>query len=217
MAAGENDPDFIYFALKVEAATGNPHQLFRRMNQASLGEPKNPAYMFGKAIALARLDRSGEAEAAFDQALSLDPGNYLLQREKAVHYFDRNRYQDALPLLMRLSQSQPKDEVVLYYLGRVYQQQRQSDLALASMERVYSLNPAFVEVYLNLGILYGEKGQLGKAHYFLGLHSLTARAYPTALFHFKKALANMPLTDPHYSRLQSQIARLEKMKVKVAN
>ncbi|MFZ2087947.1 MAG: M48 family metalloprotease [Desulfobaccales bacterium] len=217
MAAGDEDPDFQYFALKVEATTGNPHQLFRRMSQSHLGDPKNPVYLFGKAIALARLDRPEEAEAAFDQALSLDPRNYVLQREKALQYFDRNRYQEALPLLMRLSQSQPKDEVVLYYLGRVYQQQRQTDLALASMERVYSLNPAFVEVYLNLGTLYGEKGRLGLAHYFLGLHSLTARAYPTALFHFKKALTNMPITDPHYSRLQGQIARLEKMKVKVAN
>jgi hypothetical protein len=56
---------------------------------------------------------------------------------------------------------------------------------------------------------------LGLAHYYLGLHSLTARALPTALFHFKKALANLSLNDPRYSRVKDQIARLEKMKVKV--
>ena len=217
IVAGENITDFSYFALKVEATSGNPHQLFRRMAQASQSEPKNPVYLYGKALALTRLDRTEEAEVALNQALSLDPGNYLLQREKAVNYFDRNRYQEALPLLMRLSQSHPQDEVILFYLGRIYQEQKHTDLALAAMERVYSLNPALVEVYLNLGTLYGEKGRLGPAHYFLGLHSLTARAYPTALFHFRKALANMPLTDPHYSRVQAQIARLEKMKVKVAN
>jgi predicted Zn-dependent protease len=217
MVSEQNGSDFSYFALKVEATSGNPHQLFRRMVQASKSEPKNPVYLYGKALALARLDRAEEAEAALNQALSLDPGNYLLQRERAVNYFDRNRYQEALPLLMRLSQTQPLDEVVLFYLGRIYQEQKQTDLALAAMERVYSLNPALVEVYLNLGTLYGEKGRLGPAHYFLGLHSLTARAYPTALFHFRKALVNMPLTDPHYSRVQAQIARLEKMKVKVVN
>ncbi len=83
------------------------------------------------------------------------------------------------------------------------------------MERVQALNPAFVEVYHNLGTLYGEKGRLGLAHYYLALHSLTARAYPTALFHFKKAMANMSTTDPQYSRVRDQIARLEKMKVRV--
>ena len=133
----------------------------------------------------------------------------------AIQYFERNRYQQALPILVRLSQTHSQDEVVLYYLGRIYQEQRQFGDALAAMERVQTLNPAFVEVYQNLGTLYGEEGRLGLAHYYLGLHSLTSRAYPTALFHFKKALVNMPLSDPHYGRVRDQIARLEKMKVRV--
>jgi len=210
-----DNPEFPYFALKVDSTTGNPHLLLRRMTQASIQEPKNPVYIYGKGLALSRLDRLEEAEVAFQQGLKLDPGNYIIQRELAIHYFDRNRYQQALPMLVRLGQTHSQDEVVLYYLGRIYQEQRQTDDALAAMERVQSLNPAFIEVYHHLGTLYGEKGRLGLAHYYLGLHSLTARAYPTALFHFKKALANMPITDPHYSRVKDQIARLEKMKVRV--
>lgn len=217
ISQGHNSPDFKYFAMKVESTCGNPHQLLRRMTQASLGDPKNPVYLYGKGLALSRLDRLEEAEATFQQALNLDPGNYLIQREIAIHYFERNRYQQALPLLLRLSQTHGQDEVVLFYLGRIYQEQRRTDEALAAMERVQSLNPALIEVYQNLGTLYGEKGRLGLAHYFLGLHSLTARAYPTALFHFRKALVNMPLSDPYYSRVKDQIARLEKMKVRVSN
>ncbi len=214
---GHNNPEFEYFALKVEATCGNPHQLLRRMTQACIREPQNPLYAYGKGLALGRLERSEEALAAYQQALNLDPKNTIVQREIAAHYFERNRYQQALPILLRLSQSQPQDEVVLYYLGRIYQENRQIDKALAAMERVQALNPAFVEVYHNLGILYGEKGRLGLAHYYLGLHSLKARAYPTALFHFNKALVNMPVSDPHYSEVRSQIARLEKMKIRVEN
>jgi predicted Zn-dependent protease len=208
-------PDFPYFKMKVEATSGNPHMLLRRMTQAFIQEPKNPVYLYGKALALAKLDHQEEAEATLQQGLNLDPGNYVIQREMAVQYFERNRYQQALPLLVRLGQTHPQDEVVLYYLGRIYQEQHQTGEALAAMERVQALNPAFVEVYQSLGTLYGEEGRLGLAHYYLGLHSLTAKAYPTALFHFKKALANMPLTDPHYSRVKDQIARLEKMKVRI--
>jgi|UniRef100_A0A7C3Z0X1 predicted Zn-dependent protease len=212
-----NNPDFNYFALKVESTGGNPYQMLRRMTQAAIREPNNPVYLYGKGLALGRLGRPEEAEEEFQEALKLDPGNFIIQREIAIQYFERNRYQQALPLLLRLSQTHAQDEVVLYYLGRIYQEQRQTDQALAAMERVQSLNPAFVEVYQNLGTLYGETGRLGLAHYYLGLHSLTSRAYPTALFHFKKSLAYMPITDPRYSRVRDQITRLERMKVRVAN
>lgn len=210
-----NTPDFKYFALKVEAASGNPHQLLRRLTQECLKDPGNPLHYFGKALALARLERPTEALAEFRQGLSLDPGNFFLRRELAVFYFERNRYPEALSLLEALAQSQPQDEATLYYLGRIYQERHEVDKALAAMERVHSLNPAYLEVYHHLGILYGEKGQLGLAHYFLGLHSLKARAYPTALFHFRKALVNLPAGDPHCGEVRSQIARLEKMRIRV--
>jgi predicted Zn-dependent protease len=209
------NPEFQYFTLKVDALSGSGYQLLRRMTQAAIHEPKNPAYLYGKALALAKLDHPEEARAALQRGLDLDPGNYIIRREMAIQDFERNRYQQALPQFQRLSQTHSQDEVVLYYLGRIYQEQRQYGEALAAMERVQAMNPAFIEVYQNLGTLYGEEGRLGLAHYYLGLHALTARAYPTALFHFKKSLANMPLSDPHYGRVRDQIARLEKMKVRV--
>lgn len=208
-------PEFDYFALKVEATCGKPQQFLRRMTQACIREPQNPVNFYGKGLALARLERSEEALAAFQQGLALDPGNRFLQREMAIHLLERNRSQQALPLLLRLIQKDPQDEVTLYYLGLTYMQNRQLDQALAAFERVQTLNPAFIAVYHNLGIVYGEKGRLGLAHYFLGLHSLKARAYPTALFHFQKALVNLPATDPHYPEVRQQIARLEKLKVRV--
>jgi predicted Zn-dependent protease len=211
-----DSPEYHYFALKVESSCGNPHLLLRRMTQACIREPKNPLYQYGKALALGKLDRSEEALATLQQALNLDPDNFIVQREMAAQYFEQNRYQQALPILLRLRQNHAQDEAVLYYLGRIYQEQHQTDQALAAMERVHSLNPAFVEVYHNLGTLYGEKGRLGLAHYYLGLHSLRAKAYPTALFHFKKAQVNMPVSDPHYREVRDQIDRLEKMKVRLS-
>jgi beta-barrel assembly-enhancing protease len=209
-----DSPEFHYFALKVASIYGKPFQLLRRMTQASVREPHDPLYHYGKALALGKLERETEALEALKRALELDPENAIVQRELAGCYFENNRYEQALPILIRLRQRHPQDEVTLYYLGRIFQERHQNDQALAAMERVQSLNPAFVEVYHDLGTLYGEQGRLGLAHYYLGLHSLRARAYPTALFHFKKAQANMPVSDPHYPDLRSQITRLEKMKVK---
>jgi len=209
--------DFQYFSVRLEATVGNPGQFLRRMTQEAIRDPKNPVYYYGQALAQTRLEKTEEAISAFKQALSLSPANPLIQRDLAICYFQRNRYQEALPLLNDLSQRYPQDDVVLYYLGRIYQERKQNDQALSLFVKVNNLNPALTEVYYNLGTLYGEKGQIGLAHYYLGIHSLRSRALPTALFHFRKAMQNLPTTDLHYAEVKNQVARLEKMRVRVPN
>lgn len=212
-----NSEEFQYFTLKMEALSGNASLLLRRMTQESLREPNNPRFHYGKALALAKLSRSEEAVAEFQKALSLAPNNVLIQRDLAIHAFNQNRFAEAQQSLERLAQSHPQDEAALYYLGRIYQEKKQTDRALSLLEKVHNLNPTFVDVYHNLGILYGEKGKLGLAHYYLGFHSLKAKAYPLALFHFKKALPDLASSDPRYNETRRQIARLTKMRVRVQN
>ena len=212
-----NSPDFEYFTIKLAALTGNPNQLLRRMTQDSLREPNNPAFQYGKALALAKLEQHSEALAAFQQALRLAPDNRLIKRDLAIYYFDHNQYPEALQKLNELSRRYPQDDVVLYYLGRIYQENKKTDQALPLFEKVHNLNPAFSEVYYNLGTLYGEKGQMGLAHYYLGFHSLRVRALPTAMFHFQKALKNLSPGDSRYIEVQTQLTRLERMKVRVRN
>jgi predicted Zn-dependent protease len=217
LPTGVSNPEFQYFAIRVEATAGSSNQMLRRMTQDSLREPQNPIFHYGKALALANLERGDEALAEFQQAVQLAPGNYLIQRDLAIYYFQRNRYMDASKILEELSRQHPQDEAVLYYLGRIYQERRQYDQALALFEKVHKLNPAFIEVYYNLGTVYGEKKQLGPAHYYLAFHSLKTKALPVALFHFRKALTNLNASDPRYPEVKRQIARLEKMRVRVHN
>jgi len=212
-----DNPDFRYFQVKLDAYCGNANQLSRRMTQEAIREPQNPVWQYGKALALAKMDKTDEAIASFQQALKLDPANPMIQRDLAIFYFGQNRYQDSQRLLDQLSQRYPQDDVVLYYLGRIYQERKQLDRALPLFEKVHKLNPAYGEVYLNLGTAYGEKGQLGLAHYYLGFHSLRAKALPTALFHFRRALKNLSPGDVRYSEVQQQVSRLEKMKIRLPN
>ena len=212
-----NNPDFEYFTIKLESICGNPNQLLRRMTQEGLRETHNPAFQYGRALALSKLERHDEALAAFQQALRLAPDNRLIKRDLAIFYFNHNQYPEALQKLNELSQRYPQDDVILYYLGRIYQESKKRDQALPLFEKVHKLNPAFSEVYYNLGTLYGEKGQMGLAHYYLGFHSLKVKALPTAMFHFQKALKNLSPNDSHYREVQAQLTRLEKMKVRVRN
>ncbi len=173
-----NDPDFQYFTIKLNSICGNPHQLLRGMTQDASREPQNPVFAYGRALALAKLDRPGDAAAAFQQALKLDPENHIIQRELAIFDFDQNHYPEANQLLEELTRQDPQDEVALYYLGRICEERKQLDQAISLYEKAYRLNPTYAQVYYNLGTLYGEKGQLGRAHYYLGLYSLRAGALP---------------------------------------
>ena len=212
-----HNPDFQYFTIKLASLCANPNQLLRRMTQDGLREPDDPAFQYGRALALAKLERRDEALAAFQQALRLSPDNRLIKRDLAIFYFNHNQYPEALQGLTELSQRYPQDDVVLYYLGRIYQESKKNDLALPLFEKVHKLNPAFSEVYYNLGTLYGEKGQLGRAHYYLGFYSLKVKALPTAMYHFHKALKNLSPNDPYYTEVRTQLTRLQKMKVRVHN
>jgi predicted Zn-dependent protease len=213
----KDNPDFQYFTIKLASISGNPHQLMRRMTQEALHDPKNAAFPYGQALALAKLEKHDEALAAFQRALRLDPSNHLIKRDLAIFYFDHNNYPEALASLNEISLRYPQDDVALYYLGRIYQERKQINQALPLFEKVHKLNPTFSDVYYNLGTLYGEKGQLGPAHYYLGFYSLKAKAYPTALFHFRKALTYLTPDDARYIEVKRQVARLQKLRVRVQN
>ena len=87
------------------------------MTQEGLREPNNPAFQYGRALALAKLDQDVEALAAFQQALRLAPDNRLIKRDMAIFYFDHNQYPEALQKLNELSQRYPQDDVVLVLSG----------------------------------------------------------------------------------------------------
>jgi predicted Zn-dependent protease len=212
-----DNPAFHFFTTKLESLSANPNQLLRRMSQEALHEPDNPVFPYGRALALAKLDRDDEALAAFQRALRLAPDNPLVKRDLAIFYFDHNKFAEASQSLNELSQRYPYDDVSLYYLGRIYQEQKKVDQALPLFEKAHKLNPTFSDVYYNLGTIYGQKGQLGLAHYYLAFYSLYVKALPTAMFHFQKAVKDLSPGDPHYTEARLQLTRLEKMKVRVRN
>jgi predicted Zn-dependent protease len=212
-----DNPAFHFFTTKLASLTGNPNQLLRYMTQEERHEPKDAVYPYGCALALDKLDRDNDALAAFHKALQLDPNNPVIKQDLAIFYYDHNNYAEALPRFNELSQRYPHDSVSLYYMGRIYQEQKKIDQALPLFEKAHKLNPTFSDVYLNLGTLYGQKGELGLAHYYLGFYSLYAKALPTAMFHFQRAVKDLSPGDPRYYAAREQLTRLVKMRVRVRN
>lgn len=208
-------PGFTYFKLRLRALYGNPHRMLRNLKRRLAKDPNNAPLKYCLALVYRRLGQRPQALATYRDALALEPRNTMIKRDLAILYYESNLFSKAQPLFDELLQRHPHDEVALYYLARIKQDQHRSDEALALFEKVHGLNPGFTEVYYNLGTLYGEKKQLGLAHYYLGLHSRLAKNLPTALFHFRKALNYLPNHARYYREAQQEVARLEKMRVRV--
>lgn len=213
--ASHSSPAFTYFKLRLETMYGNPHRMLRELKRRLAEDPDSVPLKYCLALVYQRLGQRAEAIEAYEEALAREPHNRMIKRDLAVFYYESNRLPEAQTQLEELLRDNPRDEVALYYLGRIKQDRHLWDEALALFEKVNGLNPSFTEVYYNLGTIYGEKKQLGLAHYYLGLHSRLAKDLSTALFHFRKALAYLSPQERCYHEVQEEVARLEKMRVRV--
>jgi predicted Zn-dependent protease len=208
---------FTFFRQRLEALYGNPQRLKRELLIRLSREPDNISNRYALALVYKRLGDRSKALEAYQQALAASPNNDLIKRDLAIFNYESNRPQEAQNLLQELLRRNPKDAVSLYYTGLILQDRHQVDEALSLFEKLNTLDPNFTEVYYNLGTLYGEKQRLGPAHYYLGRHSRLAKDLPTALFHFRKALTQLVPSDKLYAEAQLEVARLERMKVRVRN
>jgi predicted Zn-dependent protease len=209
-------PEFTYFKQRLEALYGNPGRMQRDLARKLRQEPNSAPLNYCMAIVHKRLGDRTQATDCYKAALAQDPKNLMIKKDLAIFYFEGNRKNEAETIFKEILAQSPRDEVALYYMGLINQDQRKLDEALALFEKVHSLNPAFTGVYYSLGTLYGEKQRLGLAHYYLGMHSRIVKDYPNTLFHFRKALNYLSSQDKFYREAQSEVARLEKMRVKVA-
>jgi len=209
-------PDFAFFKMRMEALYGNPQRMLRELQRALKDDPENLPALYSLAIVHKRLGDRPKAIESYKAALAKDPRNEMIKKDLAIFYIENKMTVEASPLLKELLNRNPRDEVALYYLAVLAQDNGKTDEALSLFERVHGLNPGMVEVYYNLGTLYAQKQQLGLAHYYLGLHSRLAKNLPTALFHFRKALHYMGSQERYYRDAQDEVARLEKMRVRVS-
>ena len=211
----QESPGFTYFKLRLRALCNSPNPVMRDLKRRLAKDPNNVPLLYCLGLVHQRLGQRSEAIATYQAALAQDSHNKMIKRDLAALYYESNKTAAAQALLEELLHSNPRDEVALYYLGRINQDRQHWDEALALFEKVHALNPTFCDVYYNLGTIYGEKKNLGPAHYYLGLHSRLAKDLSTALFHFRKALSYLGPNDQYYQKTQQEVARLERMRVRV--
>lgn len=125
--------------------------------------PSSGDDLFRQANALSAEGKFAEAEAAFRQAIALDPNKASYWQNLAVTYYQLQRLADAEQSLKSGLALAPNDSQINYLLGIVYLQMANFGDAETYLVKANQIDPQLPEPYYGLGALYKQQGKRDQA------------------------------------------------------
>jgi tetratricopeptide (TPR) repeat protein len=180
--------------------------------------PQNLEGYYGLGLAYRKMGRLDKSMEAFQKAQSLASKDVDVIRELGIVHFLSGKLDQAIETLeairsMPRDRSDQNDDLLgLYYLGRGYQEKGDFPKALPLFLKIQKEAPEFVEVYLNLGSVYGRMGQKGLSHFYFGKHFKLRGDGKNALLHFRTALEWLEKGSPEREEVQREIKELTPVK-----
>ncbi len=182
------------------------------------GDSQNLEGYYGLGLAYRKMGRLDKSMEVFQKAESLSPKDIDLLRELGIVYFLSGKLDQAIETLgaiwsiPRTGSGQNDDLLGLYYLGRGYQERGDFAKALPLFLKIQKETPEFVEVYLNLGSVYGRMGQKGLSHFYFGKHFKLRGDEKNALLHFRTAFEWLEKGSPEREETQREIKEMTSAK-----
>jgi len=174
--------------------------------------PQDVDEIYGLGLAFKKMGRLDKSIEVFQSGLSLSPKDPDLLRELGIVYFLSGKLDRAIENLEAArSVSVPDQDVdlsTLYYLGRGYQEKGDFGNALPLFLKVQKEMPEFIDVYHNLGSVYGRMGRKGLSHFYFGRHFKLIGEKNNALLHFRTAIEWLERGSPEREEAQREIKEL---------
>ena len=167
---------------------GDENLVLRYLQAAVTKYPEDPMAHYRYGLILARVGRREEAIAQLRTAMeqrAFDP--YILRDVGRVYYLDGQQEQ-SLKMLKTAHNMIPDDADCGLYLGQTYMDMGLFDEASPVLEEVVKKHPGYTKAYYILGQSLGKQGNLGDAHYYLGVYHTRKRDYKTAVVQYRLAL-----------------------------
>jgi predicted Zn-dependent protease len=175
----------------------------------------NPPYLeghYGLGLAYRKMGRLDKSMEVLQHAHSLAPNDLDISREIGVVYFLSGKVDQAIENLEAIESNpgtgQNNDLSTLYYLGRGYQEKGNFVQALPLLLKVQKEVPDFIDIYHNIGSVYGRMGQKGLSHFYFGKHFKLKGEGNNALLHFRTALEWLERGSPEREEAQRAIKEL---------
>lgn len=172
--------DVQYYIGEAYLLLGEPEKaLFAYEKAVALDANFAPAYL-GRAKAMSALDEEFDVEADLILALQLDPSHVNAGLQLIAYYLNTDQYEPALEELRVLEQIAPENPLVFLYYSQALMNTGEHSLALEAAQTAHGLDQTILPVYLALGTLYFNEGDLDQAVHFLEVYLRYEKENPEA-------------------------------------
>ena len=167
---------------------------------------------YGLGLAYRKMGRFDKSIEVLQHAHSLAPKDPDVSRELGIVYFLSGKMDQAVENLESIrstsGEGQNNDLMTLYYLGRGYQEKGDFTQALPLLLKVQKEEPEFINVYHDLGSVYGRTGQKGVSHFYFGKYFKLKQERNNALLHFRTAMDWLERGSSEREEVQREIKEL---------
>ncbi len=116
-----------------------------------------------EALTLEFSSQFAAAEQKYYEVLQWDRNYAIGYHNLGMFYYSREKYQDALPILVKSLQLDSNKDTTYYSLGLVLEKLNFTSQAITAYEKAIVLNPQLVDAYNNLGNIFTQVGKLTEA------------------------------------------------------
>ena len=167
---------------------------------------------YGLGLAYRKMGRFDKSMEVLQRAHSLAPKDLDIWRELGITYFFLGKMDQAIESLEAIrstpEEGRNSDLMILYYLGRGYQEKGDFAQALPLLLKVQKEKPEFADIYYHLGSVYGRTGKKGLSHFYFGKHFKLRREKNNALLHFRTAIDGLERGSPEREEAQREMKEL---------
>ncbi len=138
-------------------------------------DPADPIGHYGYGLALARTGNRQQAVESMKKALAINAFDPYSLTALGQIYFTSGQYPEALSTLQSALSIDPNNPEGIYYLGRTQLELENSQQAIALFETLMKKGYRGKQLQFFLAKAYGQQGNLGEAHYQMGMYHLQRR------------------------------------------
>jgi predicted Zn-dependent protease len=191
-----------------------PHVAITHFQSLIDANSKDSNGYYGLGLAYRKMGRFDKAMEVLQHAQSLAPNDLDLLKERGITYFLSGKLDQAMEDLEAVRSrpstgaGQDNDLLTVYYLGRTYQEKGEYSKALPFFLKVKKEASFFIDVYFNLGSVYGRIGQKGLSHFYFGKYFKLRGDYKNALLHLRTAIEWLEKGSPEREEAQWEVREL---------
>jgi predicted Zn-dependent protease len=211
-------PNFKRIQIKAFAEERDSHVAVTHFQSFVDANPKDLDGYYGLGLAYRKMGRLDKSIEALQSAHSFAPDDLDILKERGVVYFLSGKLDQAMEDFEAVrsrpssGQGQNNDLLTLYYLGRIYQEKGELSKALPLFLKVKKEASFFIDVYLNLGSIYGRMDQKGLSHFYFGKYFKLRGDHKNATLHFGKAIERLERGSPEWEEARSEVKELTQKK-----